>query len=558
MKRLLILALMVMLLIAIACGPTSTPSPSAVVPAPTTAPAAVVPAPTAFVPPRGGEYRIANTGDAPKIHPYQATDTASFAYINRMFEVPPWRYNPETLEPEGIAAESWTVSDDKKTYTFKLRDMKWSDGRPLTAFDYQWTFEQAMKPENKWPYRSDPAENIVSYKALDEKTLQYTIKEPKPLTVALDKDPIQYPLPKHIWEKYDWGDPKTNPEILQPTVIGGMYLLKEWKRDDHATFTRNDNYFRGSPNIESITYRIVPNSSVSLQMLLAGDVDAGTVSNNDFDKAKASELLKLYQWDPAAAAWSYVGFNHRRTPNNDVEFRHALAYATPRDLIAQKVYNNLSKPTYSAWPPTSWVFNPNVPKYDYNMDTAKSILDKAGYKLDASGNRLGKDGKPIRLKLLHSTPSPTREKLAVVLQEQYKQLGMQVDITALEFGAFLDAIKKEPFDWDLDLLGWSVGIEPSGIKDIWSESSIPSLNSIAYVNKKIEDLFAQGEQEFDQAKRKVIYQQIQQILSEDLSQIFVVYDTGWSFLNKRVTPNPSTRRGVAYDFHKWYITDKPK
>ncbi len=548
-----ILALVLMFVLVAGCA---APAPQ---PVPPQQAAPQPPAPTQPVaPPRGGEYRIATTGDAPKIHPYLATDTASFAYIDRMFLAALWRYNPETLEPEGVAAESWTVSDDKKTYTFKLRDMKWSDGKPLTAFDYEWTFDQAMKPENKWPYRSDPAENIVSYKALDAKTLQYTIKEPKPLTVALDKDPIGYPLPKHIWEKYDWSDPKTNPEILQPTVVGGMYLLKEWKRDDHATFTRNDNYFKGSPNIETITYRIVPNSSISLQMLLAGEVDAGTVSNNDFDKAKASDVLKLYQWDPAAASWSYVGFNHRRAPNNDVEFRHALAYAVPRDIVAQKVYNNLSKPTYSAWPPTSWVFNSNVPKYDYNMDTAKSILDKAGYKLDASGNRLGKDGKPMKLKLLHNTPSPTREKMAVILQEQYKQLGIQIDITALEFGAFLDAVKKEPYDWDLDLLGWSVGIEPSGIKDIWSESSIPSLNSIAYVNKKVEDLFAQGEKEFDQSKRKVIYQQIQQILSEDSSQIFTVYDTGWSFLNKRVTPNPITRRGIAYDFQKWYITEGTK
>lgn len=552
-RTILALALVATLALVAACAAPSQP------PAPQQPAAPVPPSqPTAFVAPRGGEYRIANTTDAPTLHPYKSTDTASSAYIRRMFTTAIWRYSPETLEPEPWMA-SWKVSSDNKTVTFTLNDMKWSDGKPVTAQDFQWTFEQAMKKDNNWPYRADPERNIVSYKALDDKTLEITINEAKPLPVLLDKvDVLIAPLPKHVWEKYDWNDPKTNPEILQPSVVNGQYLLKEWKRDDHATFVRNDLYFKGSPNIESITYRIVPNSQVSLQMLLNGEVDAAVLSNNDFEKAKASDKLNLYQWEPAAASWSYIGFNLRRAPQNDVEFRHALAYATPRDVLAQKVYNNLSKPTYSTFPPTSWVYNPNVPKYDYNMETAKATLDKAGYKLDANGNRLGKDGKPIKLKLMHNVPSPAREKVAVIMQEQLKQLGIDAEIVTLEFGAYLQALKKEPYDWDLDLLGWSVGIEPSGIRDIWSEATIPDLNSVAYVNKKQEELWDQGEKEFDPAKRKVIYQEIQRILAEDSPYIFTVYDLGWTFYNKRVTPGKPTRLGVGtrfdYEFFKWYIT----
>lgn len=538
---------------ACAPAPTATPVPPTAAPTQVAAPVPP-PQPTKFVPPRGGEYRIANTGDAPTLHPFKSTDTASNAYISRMFTGAVWRYNPETLDPEPWMM-SWKVSDDFKTVTFTLNDIKWSDGKPVTAFDFQWTFDQAMKEENKWPYRADPARNIVSYKALDAKTLQVSIKDGKPLPVLLNKvDVLNTPLPQHIWEKYDWNDPKTNPEILQPSVVNGQFLLKEWKRDDHATFTRNDSYFKGSPNIESITYRIVPNSQVSLQMLLNGEVDAGAVSNNDFEKAKASDKLNLYQWDPAAASWSYIGFNLRRAPQNDVEFRHALAYAIPRDVLSKTVYNNLSKPTFSTFPPTSPFFNPNVPKYDFNMDTAKATLDKAGYKLDKDGNRLGKDGKPIKLKLMHNVPSPAREKVAVIAQEQFKQLGIQVEIITLEFGAYLQALKKEPYDWDLDLLGWSVPIEPSGVRDIWAEATIPDLNSGAYVNKKQEDLWDQGEKEFDPAKRKLIYQEIQRILAEDSPYIFTVYDTGWTFYNKRVTPNKATRVGVAYEFFNWFIT----
>ncbi|MCL4487115.1 MAG: ABC transporter substrate-binding protein [Chloroflexi bacterium] len=565
-KALRFFACSLLLVVLAACG-VSSPAPTGAPPPATGAPPAASNAPTPTLPspsPTAAQsaetgLRIAATADAPTLHPFKRTDTASDAYIALLFTRSLWRYNPQTLEPEPWAAASWTISDDKKTYTFKLQEMQWSDGQPVTAYDWQWTYGQAIKPENNWPYRSYAETNIASYQALDDQTLEITIKDAEPLPVALARiDILPAVLPKHVWGKYDWNDPTKNPEITHPSVVNGPYLLKEWKRDDHATFVRNNLYFKGPPSIATITYRIVPNTSVSLQMLLTGEVDSGTVSATDFDQAKASDKLNLYQWDPAAAAWDYVGFNLRRAPENDVEFRHALSYATPRDLIVQKVYNNLSKPTYSTFPPTSWVYNPDVPKYDYDMATAKATLDRAGYSLDENGNRLGKDGKPIKLKLLYQASMPANEKIALVLQDQFKRLGIDVEIVPLEVSAFLQSVKKEPYDWDLDILAWSVGVEPSDSRLIWSEASIPNLNSVAYGNKQQEDLWDQGEKEYDPARRKVIYQQIQQILSQDSPYIFLAYRTGWSFLNKRVVPNPTTRLGINYDLYKWQIADNPK
>ncbi len=566
-KKRILLALLVSFAFFTACA--APPGPPPAIPSPTSPPTAVpappaTAAPTATQPqatavPRGGEYRIAAIADAPTLHPFKRTDSISDAYIDLLFTRALWRYNPETLQPEPWAAESWTIAEDQKTYTFKLRDMQWSDGRPVTANDWQWTFDQAVNPDNKWPYRAYAERNIASYKALDDRTLQITFKESKPLPVALTRANVLVTvLPQHVWAKYDWNDPVKNPEITSPSVVNGPYRLKEWKRDDHITFVRNDLYFRGPPNIETVTYRIVPNMSVSLQMLLNGEVDTGAISPNDFAQAKASDRLSLYQWDPADAVWDYVGLNLRRAPIDDVEFRHALSYATPRDLIAQKVFNGLGKPTYSAFPPPSWVYNPDVPKYDYDIAAAKTTLDKAGYKLDASGRRLGQDGKPIKLKLLYQVAASTSEKIALVLQDQFKQLGIELEIVPLEGGAFLQAIKSPPHDWDLNVLAWAAGVEPSSIREIWSEAGIPDLNRGAYINKKQEDLWDRAEKEFDPAKRKAIYQEIQQVLAQDSPYIFLVYRTGWSFQNKRVIPNPPSRLGIKYDFPKWYIVESAK
>ncbi len=508
--------------------------------------------------PRGGLYKVALSIDAVTLHPFKQTDANSDRYIGLLYTRALWRYNPETLEPEPWAAESWVVSDENKTYTFKLREMQWSDGQPVTAYDWQWTFTQALKPENNWPYRAGPVRNISEYQALDDRTLRITLKEAKPLPVALSRiNVLPAVLPKHIWDKYDWNDPTKNPEILRPSVVNGPYLLKEWLRDDHATFVRNDTFFKGTPQIEAITYRIISNASVAFQMLLTGEVDASNVSAGDFAQAKASDKLNLYQWDPAAASWDYVGMNLRRAPLSDVEFRHALAYATPRDAIIQNVYGDLSKPIFSAFPPASWVYNPNVPGYDYSLETAKLTLDKAGYRLDASGKRQSRDGTPITLRMLIPASVPASDKTAQILQEQFKQLGIDLEIRRLESSAFLQVIKTQPQDWDLHILSWGVGIEPSDIRDLWSEAGIPNFNRGGYVNKAQESLWDQAEREFDPAKRKILYQQIQQILSEDSPYIFLAYRTGWAWINKRVIPNPVTRVGIDYDLYKWTIKDSP-
>jgi peptide/nickel transport system substrate-binding protein len=268
------------------------------------------------------------------------------------------------------------------------------------------------------------------------------------------------------------------------------------------------------------------------------------------------DLLKEYDWDPAVASWEYLGFNLRRPWLQDVEVRHALSYAIPRDAISKTVFQGLAKPTYSAFTPTSWAYNPDVPHYDYSIDTAKQTLQKAGYTWDANGKLLGKDGKLFpKLKILYNTGNKQREQIATIAQEEFKKLGIDSDVTGMEFQAYLDYMKKAPYDYDLFALGWRTTLEPYFMYQIWSESTIPDLNHGAYVNKDVENLFAQSNRPpCDTASRKKVFQQIQSILSNESPYIFLVYSTGYEFLNKRVVPNPPTGLGISYFPEQWYMT----
>jgi peptide/nickel transport system substrate-binding protein len=206
----------------------------------------------------GGEYRDVATSDAVSFHPYMVSDGASFGYQGMVYSSALLRLDEDTLEYIPNMAESYTISDDGLTFTFKLREgLKWSDGEPMTAYDYKWTYDQAINPDNEYPYLSQ-LEFITSYEALDERTLEIKIDEVYAPALGQMSGLIRA-LPKHIWEDLDWGDPDTNPEIMNPSVVSGPYKLAEWKRDQYVIFEANENYwYHGAPNITRQIQEIVP------------------------------------------------------------------------------------------------------------------------------------------------------------------------------------------------------------------------------------------------------------------------------------------------------------
>ena len=563
-----VLALCLLLPLAAACAPAQSPAAPTSAPAATTAPvptsgplpappaaatAAPKPtqAPSAAVPKAGGSMVSAAASDAVSFHPYTTTDSGSRGYAGLVYDGSLWTYDPHSLEPRPEAATGWTTSDDRLTYTFTLRDdLRWSDGTPLTSADYKWTFDRAADPANKYPYISN-LELIAAYEAPDPRTIVVTMKEP--IVVGLEAVDAVTPLPRHIWQNVDWGDPSQNPQIMAPTVSSGPYILREWVKDDHATFVANDLYHGGRPLIDTVTIRIVPSQEIAYQMLKSGEVDYASFTPDNYPEAKSLPNVTVYEWWPAAASWSYLGFNLRRPWLQDVNVRRALAQAINREEIAQYVLNGLARPTYSVFPPSSWVYNPNVPKYEYNPTVAGELLDKAGWARGPGGIRQ-KDGQQLRLRLLFGpNTSKVRERIATIAQQAWQDLGVAVGVQGLEWGTYLSTLKSEPFDWDVSVLGWNSTLEPHWMNQIWREDAIPELNAVGYVNKRVEQLFDRGVREFDREKRKQIYQEIQQIISTDAPYVFLTTDLSYVGINNRVGGIEPTPLGIGHNRERWFI-----
>ena len=499
----------------------------------------------------GGTMTLAQTSDGVSLHPFLVTDTASRAYLSMIYGGSLTTIDPKTLDTIPEAAKSWSVSDDKLTYTFVLRDdLLWSDGKPITSADYKWTFDQAIKPENKYPYISN-LKPIVSYEAPDPKTI--VVKLDEPIVVGIETADAVTPLPKHIWETLDWADPSKNPQIMMPTVGSGPYLLKEWQKDTRAVFAANDKYYDGRPNIDTVTYRIVPSTEIAYQMLKAGEIDVSSFSPDSYEEAKKLPNVTVYEWWPAAASWMYLGFNQRRDALKDPEVRRALAHAIDRDAIAEHVMNKLARPIYSGFTPTSWVYNPDVPRYDFNVETAKSMLDQAGWKVGPGGIRQ-KDGKPLKLRVIYGpNTSKTAERVVTVAQQAWSDVGVEVEVQGMEWGTYLSQLRSEPFDWDINFGVWSATIEPHWMNQIWREDSIPSLNAGAYVNKRVEELFNLGVREFDREKRKAYYQEIQTILSTDAPYVFLTFNMSYTGVSNRIGGIEPTPLGIGYNRDRWFI-----
>jgi len=534
-----------------ASAPAVVATPSAASAVAPSGPLSTVAAPSAVAnAPKGGAITHAIVGtDAKNFHPYLTTDTVSSTYQGYVYGGGLIKYDDNTLDLVGDVAEKFTISPDKKTYTFTLRDTKWSDGTPLTTDDYVWTYQQVTKPENNYPYLEN-FDDIVSFVATDPKTLVITLKDAF-VTGLITAGSSITPLPRHIWEKLDWSDPTKNPEINAPSVSSSLWKLKEWKRDDHATFVANDVYWEGRPNIDTFTNRIFGTQALAYQALKSGEVDWSSFQPADYKEAKALPNVTVYDWFSANGNWSYLGFNLRRPALKDPLVRKAIAYATDRKGIIDGVLNGLGRPLSSPFPQSSWAYSPNVERYDFDVNKAQDLFKQAGYTL--TGKKLMKDGQQLTLKMLYPSASKTAEGIATVMQQQLGDLGIALSAQSLEFQALQDTLKKEPFDYDFYSGAWSATTEPYYMYQIWSEKSIPQLNAGAYVNKQVEDLFNQSHLEFDTAKRKTIFAQIQKLITDDAPYVFLYEGQAYTGINKRVGGIAVGKFG-PYDMHKWYVT----
>jgi peptide/nickel transport system substrate-binding protein len=502
---------------------------------------------------QGGDFRTGAAQDATSMHPFLNTDTASFSYIDMVNWLPPLRYNPENMELEPWAAESFEESEDHLTITFTLRDdLAWSDGTALTANDYVWTWEQASNPDNEWPRIGSYEPFIESISNPDDVTLEVVLKQAIVTGIEKASNALAYVLPMHIWDGLDWADPETNPEIMKPSVSAGPFILQEWKRDQFATFVANDAFFLGRPNFDTYTVQLFGNANVAMEALFNGELDEFGPDNENWPDAQENENVQALQWDAPDNAVMYFGFNCRLPMFAEKEVRQALNFALDKELITQELTYGLGQRATGMYLPTSWVYNPDVEPFTYDVDKANQLLDDAGWAMGDDGVR-AKDGERLSFQFIYGPNNDViREQMATVAQEYWGEVGAEVEVLGMEWGAYLAMTREGPYDWGVFMNMYIPSVDPD---IIWFKRDAgPAYNRVGWDNEEVYTLYDEGLLEFDREKRKEIYMQIQEILTEESPWMWIYSEQGHTAIANRVKGVEINDLGLN-DVREWYIEE---
>lgn len=405
-------------------------------------------------------------------------------------------------------AEKWVSSGDGLTWTYTLREgLKWSDGTPLTADDVAWTINTSR--DQGWINHSSTTANLTAT-AKDARTVEVSTSVPDPKLPTLDV----YILPKHIWEKPAEGD-ITTYEALDG-VGSGPFTLSKRNAGQDWTMVANPNFWRGTPQIDQVVFRVFSEGSAMVAALESGEIDfVHDVPSELFDGLKGKPDIQTVVgnqggFNELAMNGMQGGLGDGHPALQDLTVRHAIAKAIDRAALLERVANGQGSlvGTIGVSPDPAWT--PEIPadiSLDYDPEGAKKLLDDAGYvDADGDGVRDMPDGsRPLKFRYAELSDSdaagPTRELITGWL----KEIGIETEVSTYDQTQLTDVIAAG--EYDLFAWGWTPFVDPDPQLSYFTCAQLTTdLESVGYndanwCDPKYDELYAKQNQELDRAKR---------------------------------------------------------
>lgn len=512
--------LAVLLLLAVAftgCAPAATPAPEAT---PTTAPAAPTATPTEVPPPPPPEEEkvlvVALGADPTFLDPESVMNNESGFVMSTIFDGLTY-YEPGTSVPGPGLAESWEVSEDGTEYIFHLRQgVKFHDGTPFNADAVIAEMDRILDEDH--PYYIHKQEGIHSfanftwglvteYKKTDDYTVKIILSEPHaPFLASLAMAWTGIMSPAAV-EEYGF-DVNYNP------VGTGPFKFVEWVRNDHITLEANKDYWGGAPGVDKLIFRVVPEPSVRLLKLEEGEINImADVNPEDYERIKSNPDLVLLE-QPGLTI-NFIGMPCELKPFDDVRVRQALNYAVDKEEMNEFLYKGAAVTMATGMPPILWGYDDSVEPYPYDPEKAKELLAEAGYP----------DGFDAGTMLCYENPrgyNPVGIKMSEAVQAYLKDIGVTVELQALEWGAFLDAMRS-PDQQQMHMRGWSGdnGDPDNFLWELFSSDNIPIGNSSHSTNPELDEILRQARVTTDFDTRVELYKEACRIVHDDATGIFI-------------------------------------
>lgn len=482
----------------------------------------------------GKDFVIGYLGDATSLNPVIATDGQSYIaewpIFDSLVEL------DEKLGVKPLLAESWEVSRDGLTYTFKLKKgVKWHDGKPFTARDVAFTFYSVLDPKVTTPHRGyfdalvgfpeltnkdnpkKPEELAQKpIEVIDDYTIRFRLRYPYGAFLAVLVNPRAGIIPEHLLKGVDLNTAEYN----RKPVGTGPFKFVEWKRGERIVLEANPDYHGGRPALDRLIYRVIPDNVVLLQELRAGGVDfIERPPLTEVGRLKQTPGLKVLTADNTS--YTYFGFRQDLAPFDDVRVRRAFYHAIDIPAIVREVLQGYGTISNGQFPPGTWAFDPSVKPYPYDPNRAKALLAEAGWKPGPDGI-LTKDGKRLSFSLRHDQADQTVKDTAIIIQEFLKKVGVEAAIEPLDWPTFVKKLFASEFEGIV--VGWTNFHDPDPFAySIWHSGQWKARNFAHYKNARADAELEAARRAGDQAERKRHYAEFSKILMEDAPYVFLYF-----------------------------------
>lgn len=542
----------------------------------------------------GGELVSSTIGEGPKtFNPFNCKDNISALMSGIMYDGL-LSSDPMTGQPTPKLAKSFSISPDGTIYTIKLRHgIKWSDGKPITANDVVFTWNDIIFAGLGDTSTRDSIvidNKLPTVRKIDNYTVEFITPKPFAPFVRMLSTPI---APKHIFmpavkkgNTYFDSFLSTNTKP-KDFVVSGAFKLKEYVPAQRVVFERNPNYYEINtkqqklPYLDKLVYLIVGDLNNEVLKFEAKELDVISLQGSKVARYKSLEPhsdFKLYNLGPDTGTM-YLSMNLNNRKDNkgkyyvntdkqtwfqDLNFRTAVDYAIDRKNMVLNIANGIGAPLFTPESLNSIYLNKKLKPYDKNLDKSKELLKKSGFYLDKKGKLFDKHGHRVEFDLYTNAGNTEREAIGVMVKQDLEDLGMKVNFKPIEFNSLVNKLVST-YDWDMVIMGLTGSpLEPNGGKNVWlSDGRLHMFNQrnpqegkakILPWEKELDYLYTQGALATKFEDRKKYYDKYQEIVYKEKPMIYIYSPIRIVALrNKFKNIYPSSLGGITHNIEEIYI-----
>ena len=432
---------------------------------------------------------------------------------------------------EGCLAESWTISEDGKIYTFKIRNgVTFSDGTVCDANAILANFNAIIENKDRHTW-------------LEMMNLLVGVSAPDDHTFVIELSEAYYPMLTELGCIRPFAMISPNCMINGSTKDGvsgyigtGPYVLTDFETDQYAVFERNENYWGEKPEIERITVKVIPDNQTRIMALESGEIDL-IFGKNMLDADAISQYVDSDKFEVALSdptSTRHIVLNTTNEILSDTAVRQALQHATNRTAISEGIFYGLEQPADTLYAATVPYCDVELTPYEYSTETASSMLDEAGWIMGSSGIR-EKGGKKLELDLLYNSDSVTEKTISEYLQSEYLKLGISLNIHGEEEQSYRDNMKAGNFDMVFNIC-WGMPYDP--------QSSLAAMRAPVYGDfaaqqgladkKEIDQAITDILTTTDEEERQELYRFVLTRLHEDAVYIPLTFECNKALYTKNL------------------------